>query len=453
MQGQPRVLVVGQPFERTSGGGITLCNLFEGWPRDRLAAAVASDRDLAFDICDRYYALGASEITWAWPLSLVRRTETPASKPTVPRPSPGHIPESAARPQPGFAKRAFRTGLDALGAEDALRGTHLSDQLRQWILEFKPDLVYSQLSDLPTMTLVSEILDATGLPFALHVMDDWPSSMYRRGAFSGIVRGRADRALVSLLRRSAARMAIGDAMAEEYLRRYGLPFVAIQNSVDVAKQSSLADLHRLEYARPAGSPMSVVYAGRVGRANADSVLAVAKVVVDMVSAGVPLRLLVYTGSVNHPAVERMSRLEGVELRAAVPYDHMPALLESSDVLLMPLDFDEEAVRFARLSMPTKIPEYMAAGRPVLTYAPRGCAAAEYAREGCWSLLVDRPDPASLRAALSSLVADPEGREAMGAAGRVLAGKRHDASEVRAVFAAQLARAASGQSTAPGRAGS
>ena len=319
---------------------------------------------------------------------------------------------------------------------------HLSNRLRDWIVEFKPDLVYSQLSDLPTMTLVSEILDATGLPFALHVMDDWPSSMYRRGAFSRIVRGRADRALASLLRRAAARMAIGDAMAQEYLRRYGVPFVAIQNSVDLARRSSLADLHRLEYAHPPGPPMMVVYAGRVGRANASSLVAVANVVVDMVSAGVPLRLRVYTGSVNHPAVERMSRLEGVELRPAVPYDHMPALLESADVLLMPLDFDEDAVRFARLSMPTKIPEYMAAGRPVLPYAPRGCAASEYAWDGGWSLLVDRPDPASLREALSSLVDDPKGRETMGATGRALAAMRHDASEVRAEFTDQLALAAS-----------
>jgi glycosyltransferase involved in cell wall biosynthesis len=118
---------------------------------------------------------------------------------------------------------------------------------------------------------------------------------------------------------------------------------------------------------------------------------------------------------------------------------------------MPLDFDKDAVRFARLSMPTKIPEYMAAGRAVLTYAPRGCAAAEYARDGGWSLLVDRPDPASLREALSSLVGRPEGRVVMGATGRELAVQRHEASKVRAVFAAELSRAAIGPDPAAGRA--
>jgi hypothetical protein len=55
----PRVLVVGQPFDRVTGGGITLNNLFEGWPRDRLASVAVSDADLSFDVCDRVYALGS----------------------------------------------------------------------------------------------------------------------------------------------------------------------------------------------------------------------------------------------------------------------------------------------------------------------------------------------------------------------------------------------------------
>jgi glycosyltransferase involved in cell wall biosynthesis len=84
---------------------------------------------------------------------------------------------------------------------------------------------------------------------------------------------------------------------------------------------------------------------------------------------------------------------------------------------------------------------MAAGRPVLTYAPAGSATAAYARDGGWSTLVDRRDPALLRAALESLSADPERRAAMGGAGRRLALQRHDANVVRARFAEELERAA------------
>ena len=36
--GSPRTLVVGQGFNMTTGGGITLSSLFEGWDKDALAS-------------------------------------------------------------------------------------------------------------------------------------------------------------------------------------------------------------------------------------------------------------------------------------------------------------------------------------------------------------------------------------------------------------------------------
>ena len=33
----PKVLILGQPFNNDTGGGITLSNLFNGWDRDKLA--------------------------------------------------------------------------------------------------------------------------------------------------------------------------------------------------------------------------------------------------------------------------------------------------------------------------------------------------------------------------------------------------------------------------------
>lgn len=437
---------MGQPFDRTTGGGITLSNLFEGWPRDRLAAAVVTDAHLAFDVCERFYVLGHDEITWAWPLSLVGRTETPASRAdavetTRTRESSAEASGEPAQ-GPGIAKRAFRSAVEGLGVGDSLRSMHVSTGLRAWIAAFQPDVVYSQLSDLPVMTLVSEILDETRLPFVLHMMDDWPSSMYRLGVLGRVPRAQADRLFASLLSRAAARLAIGDAMAEEYRRRYGVTFTPVQNAVDIARRDALAALHRSEYGRRAGTPLSIVYAGRVGKANAQSLMDVAGAVSGLVATDTPATLTLYTGSADRELTGRMSGMAGVCVRPAVPYDHVPALLEAADVLLMPLDFDEESLRFSRLSMPTKIPEYMAAGRPVLTYAPRGGAAAEYARDGGWSVLVDEPECGPLRDALISLAEDPISRESMGKRGRAVAIDRHDAVNVRAHFAEELARAAS-----------
>jgi len=59
----PKVLIFGQPFNSYSGGGITLTNLFKGWPKDRIAVTYIGHGlfNATADVCDNYYQLGIEE--------------------------------------------------------------------------------------------------------------------------------------------------------------------------------------------------------------------------------------------------------------------------------------------------------------------------------------------------------------------------------------------------------
>ncbi|MBM0240148.1 hypothetical protein JNW88_29005, partial [Micromonospora sp. ATA32] len=55
--GHPRVLVVAAlPFSSSTGGGITLSNLFHGWPRDRIAQ-LHTEGVPTTEVCERYFQL------------------------------------------------------------------------------------------------------------------------------------------------------------------------------------------------------------------------------------------------------------------------------------------------------------------------------------------------------------------------------------------------------------
>jgi glycosyltransferase involved in cell wall biosynthesis len=242
--------------------------------------------------------------------------------------------------------------------------------------------------------------------------------------------------MTALFERATARLAISDAMAQEYETRFGRPFVGVHNPVDLQRWDALA---AREPDTPAGAAVQtrVVYAGRVGRANADSIADVAQVVGAMAAAGARVGMDIYTGDWSRADVARLGDLAGVHVHPGVAYERIPALMRAADVLLLPLDFDAEAAGFARLSMPTKVSEYLASGRPTLTYAPAGSAATEYARAGGWSVVVDRRDPSALRDALATLAADPALRQEMGLRARRCAETDHDASRVREQFRAAL----------------
>ena len=71
----PRVLIVGERFESMTGGGITLTQLFRGWPPDRIAVLSDYASFPQNEVCGNYYYVGSSEEQWIWPLSYIRRSE------------------------------------------------------------------------------------------------------------------------------------------------------------------------------------------------------------------------------------------------------------------------------------------------------------------------------------------------------------------------------------------
>src|SRR3954465_15979126 len=72
----PKVLIISQPFNNDTGGGVTLSNLFAGWDSDKMAV-ICTGPFLEFNIdtsvCRNYYQLGSKEDKWAFPLSLLKR--------------------------------------------------------------------------------------------------------------------------------------------------------------------------------------------------------------------------------------------------------------------------------------------------------------------------------------------------------------------------------------------
>src|SRR5690554_1224487 len=59
-QKYPKVLIFGETFNRYSGGGVTLSNLFEGFPKENLAVIsnYLTIGNSSNEICDSYYMLG-----------------------------------------------------------------------------------------------------------------------------------------------------------------------------------------------------------------------------------------------------------------------------------------------------------------------------------------------------------------------------------------------------------
>ncbi len=422
----PRLLfVTSASFNGITGGGITFSNLFRGWPEDRLFTVHNDPVPVSFDVCRNYYRLDRAEIG-RWPnltggqAGREERSGDIAAALSPVRQRAGVLP-------------AFRNFL--VGAPWPDRG-RLTPQLERYIERVQPELIYTILGTIGMTELVRQIRDRFKLPVAVHFMDDFPSTLYRGGLFSPLVRARMNGLLDDVVGKARARLAIGDAMAAEYQKRWRQPFSAVQNAVDV-EAIVPANPHR----DPA-APMRLGYIGSIfPYAQSRSLADIAESVARLAGGGRPITLEIFSpmhlaepfrGSLEiHPAV----RLHDTIADDAAFF----AKLSELDCLLLPVNFDAASVAYIRYSMPTKVPAYLAAGTPILAYGPAETAQIDYAAREGWGLVVDRRDPRQLDQAIVALQSDNGLRERLSSRARAIA-SRHDVRHVRGMFQTLLSQA-------------
>ena len=111
-------------------------------------------------------------------------------------------------------------------------------------------------------------------------------------------------------------------------------------------------------------------------------------------------------------------LRNVTLLPSLPHEQVPALLAAADICLVPL---RDVPLFSSF-IPSKMFEYLAAGKPVVG-ALAGEAAQILREAGAW--VVPPADSEALAAAIRTLAADPQRRQAMGQQGRCYVEKHFD----------------------------
>jgi glycosyltransferase involved in cell wall biosynthesis len=346
---------------------------------------------------------------------------------------------AAARPPASAISGACRTvaaaGLRWLGGADVLRSLSCSHRLREWAQDVRPDLIYTQLSSLGMIRLVTQLADGLGLPIAVHIMDDWASVIYDRGLLGRHLRSKTDRSFRALVARASATLAISQRMADVYRLRYGREWEVFHNPVDIAKWAST---RRQDWSRHGA--FKLVYAGRVGQGIESSLVDVCRAVEELRRRALDLRLDIFTPSQSAAASLLLASFDGVAVHDAIEDERMPKELAAADLLVLPFDFFGKAAKFACLSYPTKAPAYMATGVPCLVYAPRDHALTQDARAKGWACVVDSPGADGLIAAIRELASNEPLRKDLAQRAVTTSESLHDARVVRKRFRAALARA-------------
>lgn len=361
----PKILIFSQTFNDFSGGGITLTNLFSGWPKDRIAVISYSFMlaGISTDICDSYYQLGKDEIRWRFPLSLIK---IPQRSGLIGNASHSELPvsEIATTRKQKAISRIFNKFVKLFGLDNCYSGIYISDRIYSWLEEYKPGLLYFQISNRESIFFAKELVDRLGIPAVIHMMDDWPSTIADGSIFRGYWKRKVARELQQLMDKTDVHLSICDEMSGEYQRRYGFRFHAFHNTIELDSWMRWArkDLNIQE------GTVRVLFSGRIGKGIQQSLIELADVIETMRRTGIDITLQIQSPRSDPAILDQIKSYECVRINPPAEYERIPEIYSMADILVIVNDFHPKGIKFLRYSMPTKVPEYMISGTPILVYA-------------------------------------------------------------------------------------
>jgi len=232
----------------------------------------------------------------------------------------------------------------------------------QAVDQFEPQVIYTLGASFYTHTWVLFLSKRYDCPIIMHYMDDWRHTAYKQDKRLKRLHTALERQVAKVEKRMYCGFTISEYMAEAYKAKYNHHYYPIMNTVDIFPTQR----QRHDY-------LNIVYAGGLHLNRYDTLLEVERVI----GLFPQMRLIVYTSTSNREKYERFFDSSITEFREAVAHDRIAEVYDNADILLHIESFDPEIIRFTRYSLSTKIPEYMAAGKPIVCFAPSEIAVFKY----------------------------------------------------------------------------
>lgn len=422
-----KILIIGESFHSFSGGGITISNLFFGYPISNLAI-LATPKTVAknqMPLENRVYQLGYDEYKMIFPFSFFQK----GYKSGIPE--AGNQISKAGKNKSSLKlliEKTFLTVTNYLGIYPFLDRIRVTEQLIRWIKEFNPDYIYSQLSNRELIKFVGDLNVQLKIPIVIHIMDDWPLTLNKKGILKNYWDKKIYKELKNLLDKATYRFAISKAMAEEYSIRYSGEWKVFHNCIDINIWSKE---HKIDY-KLKQNILKVLYTGRIGIANSDQIQIMAKYFSTAIEKD-RLEFHIYTPNFDSPTAIRLKDFKNTFVHKPVEYKEIPGLLKLYDLLYLPLDFSYEGRKFSKFSMPTKIIEYMISSVPILVHSPEDSAVFRYAKELDFAYLLPSNDFDDVEKLLHKILNDENGRRSYGQKGFYLASTKHNRDVVSNEF--------------------
>lgn len=396
-----KVLIIsGNPLDLCQNNGKTLLSFFTGYGRDRLAQLYFYPTLPNTGECETFFRISDFDILQK------RLHKVPCAGGTVaPQTSQGSQPVSEEAARMGKLKKGAFTRL---AREVLWKGAWRSEALDAWLDQVAPDCIFFMAGDsLYSYAICEYARQRSKAKLIVYVTDDYILPRKTLDPFRLLRRRLILRRMKQCVADANLFFTISEKMRETYRTVLGKDSQLAVNMSESLKDESMA--------ASAGADKTVLaYLGGL-HYNRDKTLHALGEAVERVNAahGTNLFLEIYSnarldeGQKAALEVPGASRFCGQLDQAGVKQK-----VNEADILVHVESFLPQNIEDVRLSISTKIPEYLSVGKPILAIGPQNVASMEYLQDKACCVTDER----TLEEKLLKLARDPSLRAELGARG-------------------------------------
>ena len=404
----PKILVISNNcFSLSNSNGRTLGNLFEGWPKEKLAQFCVIAQDPNWNTCDNYYCLEDREVLKAF--SHFSKAE-------------GRLLVQHQVAQPVDSKRA-NIGRKTV-SKVALRELVWSDKrwnsksFQQWVNKLDPDIVVLQFGDSFFMMDIAYYIASTrNIPLVIyntegyyffprnwHHISKWDNWMFP--IYNRIYRKKVKR-VMGIAKHCVY---LNDKLKDDYDNVFAGDSTVIYNSSSVER----SEMPLFTTAVP-----RISYLGNLGLDRDSALIEVGEV---LQSISKEYEIDVY-GKASNTMKQRFAQAPGVDYKGLVSYDEVKCIISESDILFHVETEKGYKERQLQYAFSTKIADSIASGKCFVLYAPKELACSKYMRDSRAGWIASQKQ--QLRAAINDIINRPEQRVDILASAKTTAEANHN----------------------------
>jgi len=262
-----------------------------------------------------------------------------------------------------------------------------TEELNQWLEEFSPEIIFLCAGDgVFTYDITKYIKEKFGAKLVVYITDDYVLPRKTVSPFWWLRRNYIIVKMKDAIQQSDLFITISQQMQETYKEMFNKDSILAVNMTESMRDESVI----LNY----NKETTLVYAGGLHYKRYTTLNLLAKAIKKYNDDSVneqKVYLKIYSEQDPNNYVLKCLNVEGAsKFCGRLNQTELREVLNSCDIPVHVESFDAKSIESTRLSISTKIPEYLSLGKPVLAIGPNQVASIEYLKDSAFCI-TDKDD--------------------------------------------------------------